>query len=413
MRMRCVAGPLRRAIAASALAAGLSVPSPARAQQGASAPPEAAAALRNLELSKMVWPEIVVPLAPTVFSGKGQRHLAYELYLTNVGRAPCVLQRVEAVDEEGGASLLDATPPALTSALAHPAKADAPEAERATLAGGERVVYYVWIDLPRGAAAPKRIGHRLTFKRPDDPAELVISAASTPVVPVPRTIASPLRGASWVAANGPSNASGHRRTVIALDGQPRIAQRFAIDWVQIDKEGNTFAGNRADNRSYRCYGQEALAVAPGVVAAVKDGIPENTPESDPAAPPISRAVPITLETVGGNHVILDLGDGVYAFYAHLQPGSLRVKAGDHVKTGDVLGLVGNSGNSTEPHLHFHLGDRGSPLASQGLPYALPAFRVSGTAVIEGDGAPRVDWLARPETRQNEIPLENEIVDHPR
>lgn len=59
-------------------------------------------------------------------------------------------------------------------------------------------------------------------------------------------------------------------------------------------------------------------------------------------------MPITLETVGGNHVILDLGAGRYACYAHLQPGSIRVKPGDRVRTGQVLGLVGNSGNSTEP-----------------------------------------------------------------
>ena len=65
-------------------------------------------------------------------------------------------------------------------------------------------------------------------------------------------------------------------------------------------------------------------------------------------------VPITLETVGGNNVIMEIGDGLYAFYAHLQPGSLRVKVGDKVRRGQVLGLLGNSGNSSEPHLHFHI-----------------------------------------------------------
>jgi Peptidase family M23 len=410
MRIRRGAGRLRTAAAGPVLLACLVAATPARAQQGVAAAADPVAELRNIEVSKLVWPEILVPTPPTVFSGKGRRLLAYELYITNVGRTSCVLDRVQVVAEESRATLHDAAGPALTAALLHPARADMPEAERTTLAGGERVVYYVWIDLPKGTTAPNRIGHSLTFRRADDSTELVIPAASIPVVPRPRAIASPLRGTSWVAANGPSNVSGHRRTIVTLEGQSRIAQRFAIDWVQIDKEGNTYAGNRTDNRSYRCYGQEALAVAPAVVTAVKDGIPENTPEADPKAPPISRAVPITLETVGGNHVILDLGDGVYAFYAHLQPGSLRVKVGDRVKTGDVVGLVGNSGNSTEPHLHFHLGDRNSPLASQGLPYALAAFRVLGSALIEGEGAPRVDWLAKAETRQGEIPLENEIVE---
>ena len=371
---------------------------------------DAAAKLRGLELSKMVWPEVVVPVAPTVFAGRGQAHLAYELYLTNVSRSPCVLQKVEALAEGDAATLLDASGAALLSALVHPAKGDMPEPERGTLAAGERVVFYAWVDFPKGAPVPARISHRLTFKGADDTTEVAIAAAASPVVARPRAIASPLRGGNWVAANGPSNASGHRRSVIALDGEPRIAQRFAIDWVQIDKEGNTHKGDRTDNRTYFCYGQPALAVAPGTVVATKDGIPENTPEKDPDAPPVSRAVPITLETVGGNHVILDLGDGVFAFYAHLQPGSLRVKIGDRVKTGDVVGLVGNSGNSTEPHLHFHLGNRNSPLASQGLPYALSVFRVTGTAVIEGEGAPKVNWKAAAEARENEIPLENEVVE---
>src|SRR4029077_653004 len=100
-----------------------------------------------------------------------------------------------------------------------------------------------------------------TFGRTGGDEALVIRAANASVGSSPRAIAPPLRGPNWVAANGPSNTSGHRRTVITLDGLPRIAQRFAIDWVQIDPQGVTFKGARTDNRSYRCYGQEALAVA--------------------------------------------------------------------------------------------------------------------------------------------------------
>jgi murein DD-endopeptidase MepM/ murein hydrolase activator NlpD len=84
-------------------------------------------------------------------------------------------------------------------------------------------------------------------------------------------------------------------------------------------------------------------------------------------------VPITLETVAGNHIILDLGHGRYALYAHLQPGSLKVKLGDHVKRGQVLALVANSGNSIEPHLHFQLTNGNSPQGSEGIPYALESF----------------------------------------
>ena len=129
-------------------------------------------------------------------------------------------------------------------------------------------------------------------------------------------------------------------------------------------------------------------MADAVVAATKEGIPENVPGNPPA-------VPITLETVGGNYVILDLGGGHFAFYAHLQPGSVRVKPVDHVRRGQVLGLVGNSGNSGGPHLHFQITDVGSPLGSEGLPYALESFDVL-------TGANR-------EPRRNELPLQNAIV----
>src|SRR5262245_48136760 len=220
-----------------------------------------------------------------------------------------------------------------------------------------------------------------------------LEAARVAVGQKPVVISPPLRGGEWLAGNGPSNTSGHRRALIPVAGQAHIAQRFAIDWVRLREEGRTFTGDPKDNKNYRCYGAEALAVADAVVAAVKDGIPENVPG------PTSRAVPITLETVGGNHVILDLGQGHYALYAHLQPGSLRVKVGDKVRRGQALGLVGNSGNSTEPHLHFHITDGSAGLESEGLPYLLESFEVQ---------KPPNTW----EPRQNQLPLQNERVRFP-
>src|SRR6202030_3311323 len=121
---------------------------------------------------------------------------------------------------------------------------------------------------------------------------------------------------------------------------------------------------------YRAYGTEILAVADGVVTQTKDGIPQNIPNKPPV-------VPITLETIGGNHVIMEIGNGLYAFYAHIQPGSIRVKVGDNVRRGQVLGLLGNSGNSTEPHLHFHICNANSELGCEGLPYAFAEYELQG------------------------------------
>ena len=121
----------------------------------------------------------------------------------------------------------------------------------------------------------------------------------------------------------------------------------------------TFTGDPKDNTNYQAYGSEVLAVADATVAATKDGIPQNVPGAN------SRAVAMTIETLAGNHIILDLGGGNFCMYAHLQPGTLKVKAGENVKRGQVLALLGNSGNSTEPHLHFQVMDSASPLGAEG------------------------------------------------
>ena len=264
------------------------------------------------------------------------------------------------------------------------------------------MVVYMWLTFDVPTDIPGAVQHRLSFKVGEYPEELSLEAATATVSKTPILISSPLRGSEWLAANGPGNSSGHRRALVTTGGGARIAQRFAIDFVQLFPDGRTFSGDQKDNKSYRCYGAEAFAVADAVVVATKDGIPENIPG------PTSRAVPITLETVGGNHVILDLGGGIFAFYAHLQPGSLRVKTGDRVRRGQVVGLVGNSGNSTEPHLHFHLSDANSPLGSEGIPYALPSFEVQG----KGRGWKTSSPAAPTEKRQNDIPLENEVVRFP-
>lgn len=343
--------------------------------------------------------DVTVPVAPTAFKAGGKTHLVYELHATNFSRSDCVLTRLE-VMVAGEKPLARYEGNELAAMIARPGAA--PDVEKTKVGGGLRAVMYLWLTLEAGARIPASIRHRLSVKVGDFPEEMSFEAARVAVGQKPVVISPPLRGGEWLAENGPSNTSGHRRTLVPVDGKARIPQRFAIDWVRLREEGGAFTGDPKDNKNYRCYGAGALAVADAVVAGVKDGIPENVPG------PTSRAVPITLETVGGNYVILDLGQGRYAFYAHLQPGSLRVKAGDKVRRGQVVGLVGNSGNSTEPHLHFHIGDANSPLGSNGLPYVLPAFEIQG----KGWGWKAAEAKAPTDKRQMEIPLENDVVRFP-
>jgi murein DD-endopeptidase MepM/ murein hydrolase activator NlpD len=335
--------------------------------------------------------EVMVPWTPTAMHADSKNVLVYELYITNFSGRPATLTHIEALGD-GNTELARVGPNGLVTAVALIGNREAAGMDKLTIGPGQRAVVYMWVALNAGAALPANLEHRVSVKVGNYPEEITTQCARVRVGHDVLVISPPLRGDNWQAANGPSNTSGHRRTIIPIDGKGRIAQRFAIDWVQLNPDGKTYKGDPLDNKNYRAYGNEALAVADSTVVATKDGIPQNIPGEN------SRAVPITLETVGGNHVILDLGNGHYAFYAHLQPGSLRVKVGDHVKRGQMLGLVGNSGNSTEPHLHFHIGESNSPLGSEGIPYVFESFEAKAKA-----DAPLVK-------HKMEMPTEDEIVD---
>src|ERR1700722_1344246 len=342
--------------------------------------------------------DVVVPIAPTAFKADGKWHVVYELHLNNMDRWDYKLTKVEALSgDASGRSLVSYAGTELEGGWLRRGRPARPE--KSKLGGGTMAVVYMWATVDTENAVPATIRQRLSVKIGTYPEELTVETAAVPVGRGPVAISSPLRGDHWLAGNGPSSTSGHRRALIPIDGHAAIAQRFAIDWVRIRDEGKTFQGDEKDNKNYYAYGSDALAVADGVVTEVKDGIPENIPGRD------SRAVPITLETVGGNHVILDIGGGHFAFYAHLQPGFLRVKLGDKVRRGQVVGLVGNSGNSTEPHLHFHVEDGSSPLGAEGLPYSLASFEVVG----HGWGWKAADTKGPAEAHKNEIPMENEVV----
>ena len=344
--------------------------------------------------------EVRVPKTPTVTHGGGETVLPYELHITNLTTQPFTITRVEVVNADNNAVVATLADSALARAITR-VGVRVPPPERAHVGAGLRAVIYMWV--PVTGAPPRSLRHRVTTT--PDSGNTSPTVLETPPVPVSNdvlVIAPPLRGGPWLAANGPGAESGHRRAMIPLFGSYYIAQRFAIDWVKLDASNKTFSGDSLKNSSYYAYGNDALAVADGIVTEVKDSIPENVPGVN------SRAVPITLETVGGNHVIVDIGGGHYAFYAHLQPGSIRVKLGARVKRGQVLGLVGNSGNSTEPHLHFHVSDASSALGSEGVPYVFESLTVVGHCQGFTGQCPRSGEVVR----RREMPVANELVRFP-
>jgi murein DD-endopeptidase MepM/ murein hydrolase activator NlpD len=133
----------------------------------------------------------------------------------------------------------------------------------------------------------------------------------------------------------------------------------------------------------------------------------------PDQPPGKMPSDIAIEEADGNSIVLDLGSGRYALYAHLRAGSIMVKAGDRVQRGQAIARVGNSGNTLAPHLHFHIMDTPSPLASNGLPYSIDAFQVTGATSgteafdkAEAAGSPlAIAPVAPPRAMPNALPLD--------
>ncbi len=119
-------------------------------------------------------------------------------------------------------------------------------------------------------------------------------------------------------------------------------KRYAYDFL-IMKGEHTYSGDPKKNESYFAFGQEILAPASGKVVRVVNDIPDNEPVGKMDA--TQRA---------GNYVAIDHGNGEISLLAHLKMNSVRVQAGDVVQQGDLIGLCGNSGNSSEPHLHFQV-----------------------------------------------------------
>ncbi|MFC4597384.1 M23 family metallopeptidase [Cohnella hongkongensis] len=135
------------------------------------------------------------------------------------------------------------------------------------------------------------------------------------------------------------------RNVLANYHYEYEGQRYAYDFVRVE-DGYSYRGDETKNESYYAFGQPVLAPQEGEVVHVVNDIADNVPVGA-----------MNEEQPAGNVVVIDHGNGEFSFLAHLQAGSVKVEVGDRVEKGEVVGLCGNSGNSSEPHLHYQVSDK--------------------------------------------------------
>ena len=177
----------------------------------------------------------------------------------------------------------------------------------------------------------------------------------------PRRYSLPFSGAWTVVNGGVTQETSHSWDV--------PTQRYAYDFVILNPEGRSFQGDETDPTSFFCYGQDILAPADGVVAEVLSGQPDSRITRD-------RKASCQARDLRGNYILLDHGGGEHSLLAHLRPGSISVAVGERVVRGQKLAQCGNSGNTTEPHLHFQLQQGKSFYTSPGLPIPFVDLRIA-------------------------------------
>ena len=330
-----------------------------------------------------------------VFGSDGRLHVEYDLVLTNAFVGPATLDAV-AVRADGKPALT-LTGDALTAATHTLLTSDA------TVTIAPASTAFTQVDLVvRGRTAPKRITNRVAYTIPADAPSRSVIGSTVSASPVLRTdprpptvISAPLSGAGWVNVNGCCNdpTSPHRETLLASDGDWVTPELFAIDWIR-EVDGRFYSGDGTQNTDWVGFGEPIHAVADGNVVLTRDGLPD--------IPPMTKNPGLrTPEDYAGNNVIVAIGHGRYAVFDHLVRGSVRVRRGQRVRAGQVVGKLGNSGNTDGPHLHFGIEARPDSLA-QGLPFEIDDFVLEHTVSAASPG--QVTLIGKPKRLHRALPL---------
>jgi hypothetical protein len=350
--------------------------------------------------------------SPRVAHGSDdRRHLVYELRLANPTPAAIDLAKVEVIDPKSGRTLLEIGAADIAKRFSIGGRRGA---EATSLTLGQFGVLFAHVPLAAREGVPAAIAHRVSGVLRPDRAFTLTTAEASVIDAKPIVLGPPLIGAGYLAGDGCCDTIRHVRALLPLNGKFALAQRFAIDWEQIDAENKLGKGDLTKVESFTIFGKDVIAVADGTVVDTRNDLPEQVPGKLPDN--------IRIDEADGNFVVLDIGDGAFVLYAHMQPGSVRVTAGGKVKRGDLLGKVGNTGNTSAPHLHFHVMDGPSPLTANGIPYVIDRFRIraidkAGTADFdkaEATGSPlTLTAVDPPADKRDVLPMDLTVVDFSR
>ena len=225
----------------------------------------------------------------------------------------------------------------------------------------------------------------------------------------------PLVGHGWIAFAGCCTVAAYHRDAIApINGLFQVGEQFAIDFEQAGPNNACCNGPPEALRSWWGYDTPVLAAAPGIVVTVADGFPDQQP--------LTRT-PVPIADDAGNLVVEDIGGGRFVTYAHLKPGTIpaAVRKGARLSTGQLIGHVGNSGNSLAPHLHFQVQDGPKHYDATGLPFVFDTQLLEGRVPEPPPGdinkPETFDWLnGVPETidrtgagvRRGQMPARNGV-----
>ncbi len=396
----------------------------------------------SFDTENALTPIVMSVLAPPVpvKGSDGRYHITYELFLTNSNTFEWKVLSIDVLDgSQEGKALATISGDEVVNKMQLVGTRQRTTSLEPTQSG----LVFITFTVNNEEDIPDALLHKLTITGPEGLPEFIISFMELPEdqqsiseyaarVDVDNTdvfvFGPPLEGAGWIVVNGCCDSITHVRTDLAVNGNIFISQRYAIDWMQVDSENRLYVGDPQKLESWTGYGKNVLAVSDAQVVRVVDKFQDQVPFILP-----TQSGNITLEQIDGNHIILALPNGQFAFYAHLKPGSITVKEGDTVSQGQVMAKLGNTGNTTAPHLHLHIMETASSLGSNGLPHVFDEYTLVGTTTEESffdkgleDNTPFVDEetgaiignsidvlpVANPGIHNQDLPINLSVVNFP-